>query len=120
VLSRAPEEFTSGQAVILTLPMPDGSFERFEIEHSLVVERGLLEKYPELGATFRAHGIDDPTAYVRFDLLPNGFHSMILSSRGTVIVDPYLAGDTDHYLSYFKNDQPTVGNWRCFFEEPPY
>src|SRR5689334_5107683 len=83
ILHRAPEEFTSGQAVILTLPMPDGTFERFEIEHSLVVEPGLLEKYPELGATYRAHGIDDPTAYVRFDLLPNGFHSMILSARGT-------------------------------------
>ena len=88
--------------------MPDGSLNRFEIEHSLVVERGLLDKYPELGATYRGHGIDDPTATARFDFLPTGFHSMILSTRGTVIVDPVANGDTDNYISYFKRDMPVT------------
>ena len=46
LLARAPEEYSGGQAVILSLPMPDGSVSRFEIEHSLVVERGLLKNYP--------------------------------------------------------------------------
>ena len=95
LLNQAPEEYTNSAKVILSLPMPDGSFSRFEIEHSLVVERGLLDKFPELGATFRGHGIDDPTAYARFDFLPSGFHSMILSTNGTVIVDPYTQGDTE-------------------------
>ena len=59
ILNSAPEEFTDAPKVVLTMPMPDGTFGRFEIEHSLVVERGLLDRFPELGATYRAHGIDD-------------------------------------------------------------
>ena len=93
--------------------MPDGSFARFWIEHSLVVERGLLKNYPELGATYRGHGIDDPTATVRFDFLPNGFHSMILSSSGTVIVDPYSVGDRENYISYYKRDRQFTGSFTC-------
>jgi N-acetylneuraminic acid mutarotase len=113
LLRAAPEEYTAEQAVILSLPMPDGSFQRFEVEHSLVVERGLLEKYPELGATYRGRGIDDPTAYVRFDFLPTGFHSMIISTAGTVIVDPYAKGDTNNYISYYKHDRPSPGPISC-------
>ena len=120
ILRRAPEEFTSGQAAILSLPMPDGTFSRFAIEHSLVVERGLLEKYPELGATYRARGIDDPTAYARFDLLPVGFHLMVLTTRGTIIVNPYAPGDTENYISFFKQDMPFTGEWRCYFNESEF
>lgn len=113
LLAQAPEEFTNGKAVILSLPMPDGSFSRFSIEHSLIVEQGLLRKFPELGMTFRGQGIDDPTATVRFDLMPSGFHSMILSPNGTVMVDPYAKGDTDNYISYFKRDFPKTGMFKC-------
>jgi len=111
ILGRASAEFTRGPETILTMPMPDGTFQRFRIEHSLVVERGLLQKFPELGGTYRAHGIDDPTASARFDLLPSGFHSMILSGKGTVIVDPTGAPDT--YTSYFKRDKSRTEEFAC-------
>ncbi len=113
LLSQAPEEFTGARAVILTLPMPDGTFSRFQIEHSLVVEPGLLTNYPELGSTYRGYGLDDPTATARFDFLLSGFHSMILSPNGTVIVDPYAKGDTENYISYFKQDRPFTGKFEC-------
>jgi len=120
VLRGAPEEskdgFTRSEA-ILSLPMPDGTFERFRIEHSLIVEPGLRDKYPELGETFRGQGIDDPTATVRFDFLPSGFHSMILSAKGTVIVDPYAEGDSSNYVSYFKRDVSRQSDFLCGFEE---
>jgi hypothetical protein len=93
--------------------MPDGGFERFRIQHSLVVEPLLLTKYPELGATFRGQGIDDPTATVRLDLLPSGFHSMILSPHGTVMVDPYSKGDTANYISYYKRDVSRTTGFSC-------
>ena len=107
LLNSAPEEFTdaarSGQTII-SLPMPDGKFARFSFEHSLVVERGLLDKFPELSRTYRGQGIDDPTATARFDFMPSGFHALILSSAGSVLINPYASGDTENAISYYKRD----------------
>src|ERR1041384_636605 len=64
ILNRAPMEFTGlsdsrGQAKpILTLPMPDGTLQRFSIEESPIMEAGLAVQYPEI-KTYRAQGIDD-------------------------------------------------------------
>src|SRR5688572_4405717 len=120
ILDSAPEEF-SGQSrfiqTVLTLPMPDGKYERFRIEHSLIVEPGLLEKFPDLARTYNGQGIDDPTATVRLDLMPHGFHGLILSSRGTVYIDPYAKGDTDHYISYRKTDVSRDRGFYCGFEK---
>lgn len=120
ILADAPEEFSHQSRLaqtILTLPMPDGTFGRFRIEHSLVVEPGLVEKYPELSRTYTGRGIDDPTATVRLDFLSSGFHAMVLSARGTVMIDPYAQGDTDNYLTYFKRNVPRSDAWSCRFEE---
>lgn len=117
ILNQAPLEFTEAsqsKEVILTLPMPDGSFERFRIDLSPIVEEGLSNKFPELRQTFRGQGIDDPAATVRFDLLPQGFHAMILSNKITVLIDPYAKGDTENYISYRKNDfHPTGEKFHC-------
>ncbi len=113
ILDRAPEEFTGGETVILELPMPDGSFGRFAIEHSLVVEAGLLAQFPELGATYRGQGLDDPTATVRFDFVNGTFRSMIISSDGTIILDPYEKNDSKNYISYHKHEKQDRGEFRC-------
>jgi hypothetical protein len=120
ILDSAPAEFSAPSRftqTILTLPMPDGKFGRFRIEHSLIVEPGLLEKYPELGRTYNGRGIDDPTATVRLDLLPSGFHAMVLSTSGTVMVDPYAIGDTDNYITYFKRDVAKSSMFACEFDQ---
>ena len=105
-LAQAPEEFSEKSHFsqqIIQLPMPDGTMARFRVEHSLIVEPGLLVKFPELGATYRAFGIDDPTATARLDLLPSGFHGMILSTKGTVIIDPYDRNDSFNFLIADRN-----------------
>lgn len=107
LLNSAPEEFTDAarsRQTIITLPMPDGTFARFSFEHSLVVERGLLDKFPELARTYRGQGIDDPAATARFDFMPNGFHALILSGSGSVMINPYTSGDTENAISYYKRD----------------
>ncbi len=116
LLRQAPEEFTDkvvSEPLILTFPMPDGSLARFRVEHSLVVEPGLAAKYPELGETYRGQGIDDPSATVRFDFLPSGFHSMIRAASGTILVDPYSKSDTGNYITYFKRDARQTENFVC-------
>ncbi len=120
ILRQAPEEFTAeaaGNPFIITMPMPDGSLARFRVEHSLVVEPGLAMKYPELGETYRGQGIDDPTATVRFDFLPSGFHSMIRSVVGTVLIDPFAQGERGEYITYYKRDAQRTESFVCDLKE---
>jgi hypothetical protein len=89
--------------------MPDGSMQRFRMEHSLTVEQGLADKFPELANTWRGQGIDDPTASGRFDLLNSGFHGFIISANGTFFIDPFSQNDTEHYISYDKANYQRQG-----------
>lgn len=122
VLKQAPTEFTEAsktEKVVLSLPMPDGTSSRFYIVNSPIMESELARKYPEI-QTYAGQGIDDPTATVRFDLTPAGFHAMILSENGTVFIDPYSKGNIDNYISYYKKDfivpESKRGEFICNFE----
>jgi hypothetical protein len=111
LLGKAPLEFTKeakDSNVVIMLPMPDGSFARFRIEESPIMEPALAAQYPEI-KTYRGQGIDDPAATTRLDFTPKGFHAMILSERGTIYIDPYSQGDTANYITYFKSDYRNDG-----------
>ena len=118
LLQQAPMEFTEAARVappVITLPMPDGSLARFTFEEAPIMESGLAQLYPEI-KTYRVKGIDDPTATVRFDSMPSGFHAMVLASSGTVLIDPQIsavasavgsavsASRLPDYTSYYKRD----------------
>ena len=108
VLAAAPERFTQAanktDLPVLGLPMPDGSTQHFRMTESPVMAPELQSKYPEI-RTYTGYGIDDPTATLKCDLTPHGFHAMVLSSIGnTVFIDPYSVGDQEHYVVYFKKD----------------
>ncbi len=110
LLAQAPLEFSAEAQTNLTeisLPLPDGGYGRFRFVESPVMEPGLAAKYPEI-KTYLGSGIDDPQARLRFDWTPHGFHAMILSDGDTVFVDPYLWGDTQTYVSYFKSAYPSM------------
>lgn len=105
LLRQAPMEFSEAAAktkLVMTIPMPDGTFARFGIEESPIMEPALAERFPEV-KTYQGQGIDDPTATTRFDWTPTGFHAIVLSASGTVYVDPHNKSDID-YISYYKRD----------------
>lgn len=119
-LLNAPLEFTAqarqARGLQITLPMPDGTFARFRIEESPVMEPELAARYPEI-KSYRGRGIDDRAATVRFDINGKTFHAQILSPKGAVYIDPYWHNDGRLYMSYFKSDLKSDGRqFQCLVE----
>ena len=108
-LATAPERFTpaavgKNSQPILTLPMPGGGTASFRLTESPVMAPELQAQFPEI-RTYTGRGIEDPTALLKCDLTPHGFHAMVISNtHGTVFIDPYSVGDSEHYMVYFKKD----------------
>ncbi|MDW5323551.1 M12 family metallo-peptidase [Plantactinospora sp. KLBMP9567] len=105
-LDRAPEErggTAPAQSLVVSLPAPDGTFQRFALVDSPVMAPGLAARHPEI-RTYAGRGLDDPTATVRADLTPLGFHASVRSERGVWYVDPYSRQDQARYASYYVKD----------------
>ncbi|MFJ8578828.1 M12 family metallo-peptidase [Micromonospora sp. NPDC093277] len=105
-LDKAPRERVTvarQQRQIVSLPAPDGTLQRFELVNSPVMEAGLAAKHPEI-TTYAGTGLDDPTATIRADLTPLGFHASVRSAAGNWYVDPYYHLDQSLYASYFARD----------------
>ncbi len=108
-LSNAPLEFTEearNSDVVISLPRPDGSLERFTVYASPIMAAELAAQFPEI-QTYAGRGIDNPAAKLRFDITPAGFHGQVLSPDGAYYIDPYYHLDTSLYASYFA-----TGNFR--------
>ncbi|MGH2723064.1 MAG: M12 family metallo-peptidase [Actinomycetota bacterium] len=102
-LVEAPAEGTPAAAegqVVAALPAPDGGFDRFVLEESPVMEPELARAHPGI-TTYRGRGIDDPSATIRADLTPLGFHASVRSPDGGWYIDPYYHLEQSVYISYF-------------------
>lgn len=113
----APLERSAGAAVsplVISLPHPDGGFQRFALVESPIMEEGLAAKFPEI-KTYAGKGLDDPRATLRMDITPLGLHASVRSPNGAWYVDPYYHLDDSVYASYFARNLP---NPRTALVEP--
>ena len=121
VLDRAPLEDSraaDGGGVRVAVPAPNGELVDFAVVESPVMEDGLAAANPDL-RTFAGRGIDDPTASIRLDVTPMGFHASVLGPGGDTAawyVDPAVNGDDSLYLSYRGTDLPA--DQRALVEPP--
>lgn len=107
-LAAAPKENSAAAKSVsgrltLDIPMPDGSSQRFSIVEYSMMEPGLAAQYPDF-KTYSGQGIDDPTATIKISSTRFGFHSMILSSKGSFFIDPYDQNNKRDYIIYDKKD----------------
>ena len=106
VLAKAPRERTAAarrQPLVISLPAPGGSFQRFAVEASPIMEPALARKHPEI-KTYAGTGVDDPAATIRLDVSPLGFHASVRSPKGVWYIDPAFRGDGSRHLSYFARE----------------
>ena len=105
-LADAPLEFTAEAAQstpVISLPTPEGGFSRFTVVESPIMAPALAAEFPEI-KSYAGQGIDDPTATVRFDLSPSGFHAYVLSPAGDYRVSPRSGEDPNRYKSNYRTD----------------
>lgn len=97
------------------IPLPSGGYGRFLIQESPVMDEKLAARFPEV-KTYVGQGLDDPTATMRMDVTPRGFHAIILSPKGDIYIDPYSRETDTNYISYFKKDFVADKPFSCLTE----
>ncbi|MEM7130631.1 MAG: reprolysin-like metallopeptidase [Chloroflexota bacterium] len=105
ILAAAPKTTyrASLQGAILTIPMPNGLFQRFAVEEYDMLEPSMATAYPNY-KTYLGYGIDDRTATISLSRLPSGFHGMILTEHDTIYIDPQ--DSANQVISYSKSSLP--------------
>jgi len=105
-LENAPNEKDKKNGIagtIIKLPLPDGSFESFEIFDSPVFAPKLAAKYPSI-KSYKGKSLKTPGMNVRFDTGPYGLHAAIHSVTNVFYIDPYARENTGEYLTYDVKD----------------
>ncbi|MEO5766574.1 MAG: reprolysin-like metallopeptidase [Casimicrobiaceae bacterium] len=99
--AKAGEAGTPQRRVQISLPMPDGSYARFDVYEAPLFAPDVQARFPDIH-TYRGQGVDDPSATASIELSPFGLRAYVLADDETIVVDP--AGDGKHYLSYWKKN----------------
>ncbi len=121
-LDRAPTESASEAVrqsnMVVSLPAPNGQFQRFALVETSIMEPGLAEKMPEF-RSYMGQGIDDPTATLALTDSTLGLHASVLTPNGSWYIDPYVHLETDTHVSYYRNDLQMTeahASWQCHVE----
>jgi hypothetical protein len=88
---------------IITLPLPNGTTQKFKVVESPIMSVELANAYPDI-KTYSIKGVDDVYANGKLDWNEFGFHAMVRSINGDFFIDPYCVGNTSHYTSYYTSD----------------
>ena len=101
----------------ISLPMPDGTSQRFSVWEAPLLAPALAAQYPDLH-TYGGRGLDDPTALLSLTVSPGSFQAQVLSEQPTGAAYLEMASQTDalHYLSYYAHDvlpPPNTGKSGC-------
>ncbi len=98
----------SSEGKVLRLPLPDGSWESFQVWPNNLLSPSLQVSLPAV-YTFRGRGVDDRSATIAIDWTSKGFHAMVISAqKGTYYLDP-VAVQKQEYISYFKKNYQALG-----------
>ncbi|MDP3557153.1 MAG: M12 family metallo-peptidase [Bacteroidota bacterium] len=105
-LSTAPHENNvriNESTCIVSLPLPNGTIQKFKVVESPIMEQGLAAQFPNI-KTYSVKGIDDVYANGKLDWNEFGFHGMVRSINGDFFIDPYCVENVMDYITYYTAD----------------
>lgn len=105
-MTNAPMEFTAGaknNLLEISLPMPDGSYEVFEVFESPSMHPDLTAQFPEI-RSFAGRGKNNKLLRTRFDHSYIGVHGTISGLEDVVYIQPYAYHQEEYHISYFRKD----------------
>lgn len=91
-------------AMIITLPMPDGSYRDFKVWQTPMMPADLAAANPDI-KTFTAEAVGDHMVTAKLDFTMYGFHAMIYNGENTSFVDPYDNFHDGFYIVHYKKDE---------------
>lgn len=108
----------SSQGVNIILPLPDSSYQMFEVWEVSIMQEGLKEKFPNT-KTYFGKGVDDPSLTTRFEWTSEGLSGAISSLESTSYFNQYEDNREDIYVSYLKDLKGSEASFREENLKPP-
>ena len=102
----APSETTEAAAtpVEISVPLPNGTFQRFEIIESDVAAPELSRKFPEL-KSYTGRSLDGERATIAIDVSPEGFSAQVRAQNETFVISPSkIVSAPGSYVTFNKGD----------------
>lgn len=95
----------SKDTVFIELPLPDGSWEKFRITQVQVMAPVLAAKYPDI-KTWSGNSTLYPADQVRLEVNSYTARIMILSTRGTILLESFCSDNRKLVMSFYKKNMP--------------
>ncbi len=102
----------------VTLPLPDGSVQRFGLTPSSVLPATLAARYSEV-RVFRARGVDDPSLVASVTEGASGIEAWIRTPDGLVLVEPVDGSASGVHLVYRRAALPGREPFACEVHRRP-
>jgi hypothetical protein len=102
------------EGMIITLPLPNGSYRDFKVWQTPMLPAELAVVNPEI-KTFTAEATDNHFVTAKLDFTSYGFHAMIYDGNNTSFVDPFDNFHDGFYTVHYKKDEvkPYTERMKC-------
>ncbi|WP_085300485.1 reprolysin-like metallopeptidase [Cognaticolwellia mytili] len=101
------QQLLNNDTIQLDLPLPDGSYVKFELTASQVMHPELAEKYPSI-RTFSGRQVGNANNIGQFDITPQGFHGVFGQGIELVFIDPSSRSSNSKYHNYYRKDAEPI------------
>lgn len=113
-LGNVRAKFVGSQGVIVSLPNALGKIENFQVWEYSNMAPDLQAKYPNI-RSYVGTSLEDPTAYLRFSVSPQGLSSIVIRSNSSEYIEPFTV-DNKTYVVYDANTRKQSKSQEKAFE----